>query len=191
MVLPAAVAWGYYPLIRDIISAGAEVNAPECEEGKTALTVAVERRDVATIQLLIDAGADVNASAATLFGRTALEAAVRNNDIDTDHYLLDIGADPDDGSLIAAVSGSAQLMQMLLTARLGRYRRFSKGYGCGALQRAIKLKNAGMVDCKWRRRKRDHSPETWQRANIFQCKRFNHLLRRVCSWNCDQNGQKQ
>jgi ankyrin repeat protein len=145
-VLPAAVAWGYHPLIRDIISAGAEVSAPECEESQTALSVAVERRDVVAIQLLIDAGADVNASAATLFGRTALEAAVRNNDIDMAHYLLSIGADPDDGSLIAAVSGSAQLMQILLTARLSRYQRCSKGYGCGALQRAIQLKNAAMVE---------------------------------------------
>ncbi len=42
-VLPAAVAWGYLPLIREIISAGAEVSAPEYEGGKTALTVAVER----------------------------------------------------------------------------------------------------------------------------------------------------
>jgi ankyrin repeat protein len=145
-VLPAAVAWGYHPLILDIISAGAEVNAPECKESQTALSVAVGRRDVVTIQLLIDAGADVNASAATLFGHTALEAAVRNNDIDMAYYLLSIGADPDDGSLIAAVSGSAQLMQILLTARLSRYQRCSKGYGCGALQRAIRLKNAAMVE---------------------------------------------
>lgn len=145
-VLPAAVAWGYYSLIRDIINAGADVNAPEGGGGKTALTVAVERRDAVTIQLLIDAGADVNASAATLSGRTALEAAVWNKDIDMVHYLLGIGADPDDWSLIAAVSGGVQLMQVLLTARLGRYQRCSKGYGCRALQHAIQLKNAAMVE---------------------------------------------
>lgn len=145
-VLPAAVAWGYYPLIRDIINAGADVNAPEGGGGKTALTVAVERGDAATIQLLIDAGADVNDSAATLSGRTALEAAVWNKDIDMVHYLLGIGADPDDWSLIAAVSGGVQLMQVLLTARLDRYQRCSKGYGCRALQHAIQLKNAAMVE---------------------------------------------
>jgi ankyrin repeat protein len=145
-VLPAAVAWGYYPLIRDIINAGAEVNAPEGKGGKTALTVAVERGDAVTIQLLIDAGADVNAPAATLFGLTALEAAVRNKDIDMAHYLLGIGADPDDRSLIAAVFGSVQLIQILLTARLSRYQRCPKGYGCGALQHAIRLKNAAMVE---------------------------------------------
>jgi ankyrin repeat protein len=145
-VLPAAVAWGYYPLIQDIISAGAEVNAPECEGRKTALTVAVEGGDAVAIQLLIDAGADVNAPAATFLGHTALEAAVQNNDIAMVHYLLGIGADPDDESLITAVSRSVQLMQRLLTARLSRYQRYPKGYGCGALQHAIQLKNAAMVE---------------------------------------------
>jgi Ankyrin repeats (3 copies) len=37
-------------------------------------------------------------------------------------------------------------MQNLLTARLRRYQRYSKGCGCGALQHAIGLKNASMVD---------------------------------------------
>jgi ankyrin repeat protein len=126
-VLPAAVAWGYHPLIRSIISAGAEVNAPESEGGKTALVVAVEKRDAVTIQILIDAGADVNAPTAVFFGYTALEAAVRNNDIDMVDYLLGIGADTDEGSLIAAVDTSMELMQMLLTARLRRYPRVPKG----------------------------------------------------------------
>jgi hypothetical protein len=42
VVLPAVVASGNYPLIGDIASAGVEVKGPECEGGKTALTVAVE-----------------------------------------------------------------------------------------------------------------------------------------------------
>ena len=145
-VLPAAVALGYEPLIQEIIWAGAEVNSPELDGNETALTVAVENRDGVSIQLLIDAGADVNASAATFSGRTALEAAVRNNDIDMVHYLLGIGADSDEASLIAAVSTSMELMQVLLAARLRRYQRYSKGYGCGALQYAIMLKKAAMVE---------------------------------------------
>jgi len=99
-----------------------------------------------TVELLIDAGADVNASAARLFGSTALEAAIQNNDIDMVHYLLGIGADPDEVSLIATVSGSVELMQILLAARLRRYQRYCKGYGCGALQCAIKWKKAAMVE---------------------------------------------
>jgi hypothetical protein len=95
---------------------------------------------------LIDAVADVNASAAFIFGSTVLEAAVRNNDTTMFHRLLDIGAEPDDGSLIAAVSASVELMQNLLTARLRHYQRYSKGYGCGALQHAIGLKIASVVE---------------------------------------------
>lgn len=145
-VLPAAVAWGYHPLIRDIISAGTEVDAPEFRWGKTALTVAVEEGDAVTIRLLIDAGANVNSSAATVYGPTALEAALWNNDIAMVDYLLSIGADPDEGSLIAAVSRGVEPMQTLLSAHLSRYQRYPKGYGCGALQIAIVLKIAAMVE---------------------------------------------
>jgi len=145
-VLPAAVAWGYYPLIRDIIGAGAEINTPESEKGKTALTVAVERGDRVTIQLLIDAGADVNASAASYFGHTALAAAVGNNDINMVRYLLALGADPNEQSLIAAVPKSPELMQIILTARLTRYQRYSRGFGSRALQYAITSSNAAMIE---------------------------------------------
>lgn len=63
-VLPAAVACGNYPLVQGIISAGAEIDAPDSNEGKTALTVAVEKGDFVTIQLLMDASAEVNSAAA-------------------------------------------------------------------------------------------------------------------------------
>jgi ankyrin repeat protein len=145
-VLPAVVAWGDHPLIQEIISAGAEVNAPLCEGGETALTLAVAKRDATTIQLLIDAGADVNFSFATLDGRSTLEAAVRNYDIGMVNYLLSLGADADEGSLVAAVSWSVELVQILLAARLRRYQGCSIGYGCGALQHALRLGNAAMVE---------------------------------------------
>lgn len=145
-VLPAVVRWGDYTLIRDIIDAGAEINAPVTFGGDTALFVAAEKGELATIELLIEAGADVNNAAATFSGNTVLEAASRNNDIDMVRYLLDLGSDPDEGSLIAAVSGSVELVETLLAARLDRYHRYSKGYGCGALHYAIKLKNATMVE---------------------------------------------
>jgi ankyrin repeat protein len=147
-LLPAAVAWGYRPLILDIISAGAEVNATQSNEagGKTALTVAVEKRDVLTVQTLIEAGSDVNAPAALLLGLTALEAATRNNDIAMVDYLLGIGAHIDEGSLNAAVSVSVELMQLLLSARPIRCQRYPMGYGCSALQIAIQLKKLVMVE---------------------------------------------
>jgi hypothetical protein len=62
------------------------------------------------------------------------------------HYLLSLGADSDEKSLIAAVSASTELVQILLAARLSRYQRYPKGYGCGTLQRAIESKNEAMIE---------------------------------------------
>jgi ankyrin repeat protein len=144
-VLPAVVDWGYYPLIQDIINAGAEVDALEQDGSRTPLFVAVEKKNKEAIKLLIDAGANVNASEAVLTGKTALMAASRNNDLLTVRYLLELGADSDEGSLVAGITGSVELVQTLLEARLHRYKRYSRGYGCAALQHAIKLKDATMI----------------------------------------------
>lgn len=157
--------------------------------------MAVEKRDAVSIQISIDAGADVNASAAILFGCTALEAAVWNNDIVMVDYLLAIGADPDERSLVAAVSRSVELMPILLAARLRHYQRYPKGYGCGALQVAIGEKNVAMVETLLAngvtRHKHDRSPEAWQRGSDFRKRGSNHSVRRVCFWNCNQDRQKQ
>jgi ankyrin repeat protein len=61
-------------------------------------------------------------------------------------FLLGLGADPDEWSLVEAVSGSVELLQTILAARLGRYHRYSKGYGCRALQYAIQRKSANMIE---------------------------------------------
>jgi ankyrin repeat protein len=144
-VLPAVVDWGYYPLIQDIINAGAEVDAPEGKTGRTALFVAVEKKSKEAVKLLIDAGANVNASGAVISGKTALMAASRNNDLPMVRYLLELGADPEEWSLIVAINGSIELVQTLLEARLHRYKRYSRGYGCGALQHAIRLGDTTMI----------------------------------------------
>jgi ankyrin repeat protein len=145
-VLPAAVEWGYRPLILDIIGAGAEVNAINDTQGKTALAVAVEKRDKLNVQTLIEAGSDVNAPANMNSGRTALIAAVQNNDIAMVGYLLGIGAHIDERSLVAAVSANVELMQMLLSAHSMRCQRHPMGYGCAALQKAVEEKKNAMVE---------------------------------------------
>jgi ankyrin repeat protein len=144
--LPAVVNWGHYPLIQEMINAGADINAPETSGSKTPLAVAVEKRDSAMIEFLINAGADVNAPSAAILGGTALEAACQNDDLHMVQKLLGLGAESDEWSLVAAVSGSLELVQTLLDARLNRYKRFSKGFGCRALQYAIKLENAAMIE---------------------------------------------
>jgi ankyrin repeat protein len=145
-VLPTVVSWGDHFLIQDIISAGANVNAPGYPEGETALAAAIWRGDTRIVDLLIDAGADVNANAALLYGPTALEVASGNNDLRMVQFLLGLGADPDEWSLTQAISGSVELVKTLLAARLDRYRRYSNGYGCRALQYAIKMKSSYMVN---------------------------------------------
>jgi ankyrin repeat protein len=130
----------------DIISAGADVNRVQNYGGKTALTVAVEKRDVLTIQTLIEAGSDVNAYANIYSGHTPLEAAVLNKDNDMVDYILGIGAHTDEASLIAAVFTSVELMQMILLARSRQYRRHPMGSGCAALQAAVVWKKAAIVE---------------------------------------------
>jgi len=144
-VLPFAVECGYYPLIQDIISAGAEIDASGGKDGGTALFIAIEKKRKEVIKLLIDAGANVNAPEAVLTGKTALLAASRNVDLQMARYLLELGADSDEGSLTVAVECSIELVHMLLEARLHQSKRYSRGYGGGALQHAIRLKDATMI----------------------------------------------
>ena len=144
-VLPAAVDWGHYSLIEKIINAGAVIDSPDSISGRSALYIAVEKKDKWCIKRLIDAGANVNSSWAIRSGLTPLSAASRYNDLQMVKYLLELGADSDEWSLTAAISGSVEVVQTLLVARLQQYKRYSKGYGCGALQRAINLKIPTMI----------------------------------------------
>jgi ankyrin repeat protein len=146
-VLPAAVAWGDRSVIQDIINAGADIDAVEDEGAKTALAVAVEKRDCAMAKFLIDAGADINNWYGRYWGPTPLEAAALNNDIDMVRYLLRHGADPSDQrALEAALSGGVELIQVLLGARCWPHVHCGKSYGCGALQAAIILKDPVMIE---------------------------------------------
>ncbi|RYP75533.1 hypothetical protein DL770_007386 [Monosporascus sp. CRB-9-2] len=80
-------------LVRLLIDAGAEVNAPAYHEyGVTALQAAAARGNLGIATLLIQNKADVNAPAARLEGRTALEAAAEHGRLDMVHFLLESGA---------------------------------------------------------------------------------------------------
>ena len=152
-VLPAAVDWGNCSVIRDIINAGADIDSAPHQMSigfgysKTALTTAVMKKDIRIVQLLIDAGADVNNPASKVDG-TALEAAVRNNDTNMVHYLINLGADPsDEGALLqAAISGNVELIQLLFGARSRPYAHFRKDYGCPTLQLVMRLKKREIIE---------------------------------------------
>ncbi|KAH0559938.1 hypothetical protein GP486_003544 [Trichoglossum hirsutum] len=62
------------------------------QEGFTPLHAAVDRGDVAVVQMLVDAGVDLNLVAGE-YGDTPLMQAVRGNRIDICHLLIGIGAD--------------------------------------------------------------------------------------------------
>ena len=156
-VLPAAVDWGNCSVIRDIIDAGVDIDSvpyhqrlteSDSKTITTALTTAVIKKDIPIVQLLIDAGADVNNLASKVHGFTALEAAVRNNDTNMVYYLINLGADlNDEGALLqAAILGNVELIQLLLGARSRPYARFRKDYGCPTLQIAMKLKKREILE---------------------------------------------
>ena len=97
--LQGAVISNEIRMVKLILEAGADVNAPACgcgNGGRTALQMAVGLLEppIGLLQLLLDAGADVNAPAAPNFtGRTALEVAIESGDIDRVRTLLEYNAD--------------------------------------------------------------------------------------------------
>ncbi|KAK4694297.1 hypothetical protein P7C71_g3263, partial [Lecanoromycetidae sp. Uapishka_2] len=87
------MAWqGSVEIVRLFLEAGANVNL-RLDNSATALQLAVDRRDNALIQIFIDAGADINASAGWIRGRTALQRAAEAGDIRIVKFLLGHGAD--------------------------------------------------------------------------------------------------
>ncbi|KAB8278270.1 ankyrin repeat-containing domain protein [Aspergillus minisclerotigenes] len=80
-------------LIRQLISAGADVHWMERGYELTILQAAVCTGDKYIVQILLDAGADVNYPASPIRGGTALQLAVKNGNIQMINMLLDVGAE--------------------------------------------------------------------------------------------------
>jgi ankyrin repeat protein len=139
--LPEAVKWGHQSLIRSMISSHARLNVQG--DGGTALTVAIRQKDETMVSYLLDVGADVNAADGNF--RRPLEVAIDGADVAMIHHLLNAGANPDERSLCAAVSGGKSFVDMILAAHKRRYGRYSQGFGCIALQEAIRSKKAEVI----------------------------------------------
>ena len=89
-----AAKYGHLDVVRLLLEAGRDVNAPAAKQlGRTALQAASQdgREDV--VKLLISHGADVNAPAAEDGGRTALQAASQGGHEDVVKLLISHGAD--------------------------------------------------------------------------------------------------
>lgn len=78
-------------LMRLLMKNGVHLNIKEGTSGKTALHIAVEQRDVAAVKLLLNKGANVDAS--MFNGCTALHLAVGRQDAAIAHLLCQAGAD--------------------------------------------------------------------------------------------------
>ncbi|KIW72763.1 hypothetical protein PV04_00938 [Phialophora macrospora] len=176
-VLPLAVAWGQHQLIKILLDKGAETDAcsevsmsSSNDDRKSAVTVAAEKNDLKSIQLLVEAGADVNAP---FGGITALAAAVQNGNTEIINYLVDHGAKPDQKCLNIAIKNSTNddlvehilaigpdvteedllaaadrypaRMRMILNAKKKRYGRYPRAFGSQTLQHAIASSSTSMV----------------------------------------------
>ncbi|KAL2054392.1 hypothetical protein ABVK25_005140 [Lepraria finkii] len=91
--LQAATGTRNIDLIKTLIGAGADVNAPAGpERGRTALQQAVEHGDIEISRFLLAHDADVNAPAGHSHGITALQGAMMNGHLKIVLMLLQAGA---------------------------------------------------------------------------------------------------
>jgi len=99
--LMKAAAFEHHPLVRCLIDAGANVDTRDAALGATALVIVAARGDTTVVDLLLRAGADVDAVARGLEmngvlhlpGETALIAAAGRGHADVVERLLAAGAD--------------------------------------------------------------------------------------------------
>ena len=91
--LQAAAEIGSLDLVKRLLNAGADVNAPPAEDsGATALQVAAMYGFIGIACLLLGKGAEVNAPTAKMEGKTTLESAAEHGRIDMLRLLLNRGA---------------------------------------------------------------------------------------------------
>ncbi|WP_428098324.1 ankyrin repeat domain-containing protein [Candidatus Rariloculus sp.] len=113
--LADAAEHGNRALIRTLLDAGANVNAPQVD-GMTALLWAVYRDDAETAALLVRAGADVNVE--NRYGVPPLTVAATNASTSIVTLLLDAGANAN----AALRGGETVLMTAARTGSLGAVR---------------------------------------------------------------------
>ena len=88
--LHLAILTSLTEIVEHVIKTGANLNALVGPRKKTALSVAICRREYSMAMLLLDHGADVNISDA--HGRTCLHEAVEKTQVDLVQVLIDKGA---------------------------------------------------------------------------------------------------
>ena len=124
--LSLAAEEGVTEIMQILLGQGADNGTQEGEDkqapaiGSEALFTAIEKGDVETVRLLVEAGADVNA-AEGFGGNTPLHEAVEEGNAEIVQILVDAGADIEaEGFMgqtplsLAAEEGASEIMQILL-----------------------------------------------------------------------------
>ena len=93
--IQAAAVHGDIGLVKDLISLGADANAPATEMGSTALVVAAEHKSLPLFKILVEHGANVNPTGDWKL-RSPLGEAARMDWFEGVEFLLKHGANIDD-----------------------------------------------------------------------------------------------
>jgi len=105
--------------IKQAVADGADLSAHN-NKGRTALMIAAREADLATVEALIKAGADVNTTS-TVSDDTAVMAAARRGDADIMRAMFEAGARADGRDqngrtplMVAAKGGHHEIMKILV-----------------------------------------------------------------------------
>lgn len=140
-----AVKWGDRTVIVDLLRAGARPNDCEILGNSSPLKIAIDTRDRDMMDLLLNAGCDINDPKVRLRGATALRAAVNTGDRGLIADVLERGADPYDPEAIHdAVAQSSAILDLLLQKHASRYPQGRKGWGGESLVLALKKGDHGL-----------------------------------------------
>lgn len=109
-------------IVRMLVEAGADIDAPSEVNGKNALHLSAELGDVGLVALLVELGANVESR--DLRGQTAMHLAARGEHVLAVSRLIDAGAEVDSQELgkgltplmIASFQGSVELVKLLIDA---------------------------------------------------------------------------
>ena len=128
-----AGSWGHVPIIQDLLSLGADINAGL---ETTALSEAVRSRNMALVKLYLSHGADPNLCATN--GRTPLQMAIEIGDDDMIRELLLAGADPTSGfTFFTALEKNQAALDILFSRGFNRLPSRNRGFGGELLVWAI------------------------------------------------------
>ncbi len=143
-----AAEWGNRSVIKALIFAGADVNGFHGSEQRlgTALVIAVKRREVELIELLLASGADINHGIKDSYVGNPLETAAEKGDIDMVHYLFDQGADPDNPrALEKAYLKNKELFDLICETYRARYPSARGEFGISVLVHAIETEDQDVI----------------------------------------------